>query len=139
MATPFEGVLSHMRRLASILIALVLTAAACNADRGDGGDASGDGGGDGGGVETEITLVGKDTAFDKTELTASAGSVTITFDNQDDGLTHNLHVSGAGVDEKTNIESGPKTQTLEVDLEPGTYTFVCDVHPQEMEGELVVS
>lgn len=132
-----------LRRVAVLLTAITLLAAACGKDDAPPA-ASGDpnttstaaGGDDGAGT---IELVGKDIAFDRTELTAPAGSVTITFDNQDEGTPHNLHVTGGGVDEKTDIEPGPATQTLQVDLEPGAYTYVCDVHPQQMTGDLEVT
>lgn len=124
----------RMVRLATLLVAIALVGVGCNADRGGAGN---DGGTAADGA-AELELVGKGTAFDTAELTASPGAVTITFDNQDDGISHNLHVTGDGVDERTDIESGPTTQTLELDLDEGTYTYVCDVHPQEMEGELTV-
>lgn len=132
-----------MRRLAVLLAVIGLVAAACGKDD-EPPASSGDplttssAAGSGGGADT-IELVGKDIAFDQTELTAPAGAVTIAFDNQDDGTSHNLHVTGSGVDEKTDIEAGPITQTLELDLEPGTYTYVCDVHPQQMTGDLEVT
>lgn len=133
----------RMRRVAVLLTAITLVAAACGKDAPPPA-ASGDpittstaaGGVDGAGT---IELVGRDIAFDQTELTAPSGSVTITFDNQDEGTPHNLHVTGAGLDEKTDIEPGPATQTLRVDLEPGAYTYVCDVHPQQMTGDLEVT
>ncbi len=123
-----------MRRLTPLLAVIALIGIACNADRG----ATDDGSGGTNGGETELALVGKDTAFDHTELSARPGTVAIEFDNQDEGISHNLHVTGGDVDEMTEIESGPTTQTLELELEAGIYTYVCDVHPQEMEGELTV-
>lgn len=91
------------------------------------------------GLAQTIELAAKNTAFDQTRLTASAGPVMIAYDNQDTGVAHNLHVTGPGVDDKTEIETGPATQRLELEVEPGTYTFVCDVHPQQMRGEIEVS
>lgn len=134
---------STARRVAVLLVVITLVAAACGKDD-EPPASSGDplttstaaGGGGGGGT---IELVGKDIAFDQAKLTARAGAVTIAFDNRDDGVSHNLHVTGEGVDEKTEIESGPVTQTLKLDLEPGTYSYVCDVHPQQMTGDLEVT
>src|SRR5437899_1647821 len=38
-----------------------------------------------------IDIVGRDTKFDVTDLSAAAGAVTIRFDNRDSGIVHNLH------------------------------------------------
>jgi len=66
--------------------------------------------------------------------------VTITFDHQDVGIFHNFHVqAGAAGDFKTEIEQGPVKQTLTFTIDrPGSYTFICDVHPNQMTGTLVV-
>lgn len=43
------------------------------------------------------------------------------------------------MDEQTEIVVGPVIQTLEVTFgSPGEYTYVCDVHPQQMEGTITV-
>lgn len=126
-----------MRRLPRSLflpVVAVLVATACGPD--DETPASG-------GAQSEpttATIVGEDTAFDVTELQASTGeTLRITFDNRDDGVSHNLHVTGDGVDEQTEIVAGPVTQTLEVTFgSSGEYTYVCDVHPQQMEGTITV-
>lgn len=130
-----------MRRLAVLLVTMALVAAACG-DSDDepvalSGEPDTTGVADGDGATLE--LAAKEIAFDKNDLTAAAGSVTIAFDNQDDGIMHNLHVTGSGVDEKTEIETGPTTQTLPLDLDPGSYSYVCDVHPQQMKGDLEVT
>ncbi len=82
--------------------------------------------------------------FDKEKLTASAGAVTIVFDNQDGGIPHNISVhegkdaSGKTLG-KTDLENGPVTQELKLDLKAGSYFFLCDVHPTTMKGTLTVS
>lgn len=96
-------------------------------------------GGGGGGEGTTLNLSADDTAFDTTELSADAGTITINFQNDDDGVTHNLRVSGNGLDESTELEEGPVEQTLTFDAEPGSYEFICTVHPNEMVGTLEVS
>jgi len=90
---------------------------------------------------TSATLVGKNIAFDVEGLTVPAGQeVTLTFDNQDVDVPHNLHVqAGPEGDFKTEIVNGPVLQTLMFEItEPGNYTFVCDVHPIQMVGTLIV-
>lgn len=125
-----------MRRLlrSFLLLIAVLAAAACGPD--DENPASG-------GAQSEPTtamIVGEDISFDVTELQASTGeTLRITFDNRDDGVNHNLHVTGDGVDEQTEVVAGPVTQTLEVTFESsGEYTYICDVHPQQMQGTITV-
>ena len=90
---------------------------------------------------TSATVVGKGIAFDVDTLSVTAGQqVTITFDHKDAGVFHNFHVqAGAAGDFKTEIEQGPVTQILTFTIDqPGSYTFICDVHPGQMKGTLLV-
>jgi plastocyanin len=91
------------------------------------------------GPVTEATIVGDDLEFDVETLTVPAGQeVTITFENREDLVAHNLRVIAGDEEFKTETETGPKTQTLTFTVaEPGTYEYICDVHPQTMKGELV--
>jgi plastocyanin len=97
----------------------------------------------GAGAETKLELVESNIAFDKTELTASPGAVTIHVNNKDGGIPHNLHVfkgssaSGESVG-TTAIEAGPGEQDLKLTLAAGDYFFQCDVHPPTMSGKLTV-
>lgn len=80
--------------------------------------------------------------FDKKELTAKAGAVTINFDNPS-GTPHAVNVEGNGVAEKgtATITKSKASVTLE-NLKPGKYEFYCPVdgHRQAgMEGTLTVS
>lgn len=78
---------------------------------------------------TELTIVGKNLAFDWTCVEVRPGTVELTFDNQDSGVAHNIHVTGNGVNEATDLEAGPTSQTLSVDLpDPGRYMVACDPH-----------
>lgn len=89
------------------------------------------------------TIVAKDISFDRTELTLRAGEVTITLQNEDSATPHNLavyrdagHTQLAGA---TAIMTGPTTETLPLTLQPGTYYYQCDVHPQQMHGVLTAA
>lgn len=93
---------------------------------------------------TVLQLVGVSNVFEPEELEAPAGTVTIEFDNRDGGVVHNVHVylgeDARGEDiAATELETGPGTQTLTMDLEPGTYYYVCDAHPTTMSGILTVN
>ncbi|MEA2312273.1 MAG: hypothetical protein QOE28_2241, partial [Solirubrobacteraceae bacterium] len=77
--------------------------------------------------------------FDKTSLSAKAGTVTINFDNPS-STPHGVAVEGNGVDKDSQTIQSGKT-SLTVALKPGTYTFYCPVpghRAQGMEGKLVV-
>ena len=127
--------LRSLRSLALAVLLLTLLAAACGDD-----DDRALQGPDPVGRGAALTVVGKDLAFDRTELTAAAGeTLTFTFDNQDDGVPHNFHVRDNGVDEKTEITEGPASQTLRVTFdEAGEYQYFCDVHPAQMKGTITV-
>jgi uncharacterized cupredoxin-like copper-binding protein len=79
--------------------------------------------------------------FDKTSLTAKAGSVSIVFNNNA-RLTHNVTVasaSGAVLGATPTFEGG--TKILPLNLKPGTYKFYCSVPGHRaagMEGTLTV-
>jgi plastocyanin len=90
-----------------------------------------------------LQLVALNTLWDKTELRAKAGTVTIEVDNQDAGIVHNLRVFKEEGEEQedvgmTELEAGPVKQTLVVELEVGEYGYICDSHPATMEGKLIV-
>ncbi|MBI5284905.1 MAG: cupredoxin domain-containing protein [Chloroflexi bacterium] len=92
---------------------------------------------------SSLVLVASNILFDKKELSAAAGAVTLDLDNQDAGVPHNLHVfSGASATGDslgaTALEAGPTRQSLKLDLSKGQYFFVCDVHPTTMTGTITV-
>ncbi len=56
-----------------------------------------------------------------------AGDYVIEVSDRTD--LHNWHLTGpGGVDESTDV-TGTEDTTFEVTLEPGTYEYVCDPHP----------
>jgi plastocyanin len=84
-----------------------------------------------------VTIVAKDIRFATPQVSVPAGKpVTIQFDNQD-GAPHNIAIkdaSGAPVF-KGDIVAGA-TVTYQVPaLAAGTYTFICEVHP-DMQGTI---
>src|SRR5215218_7246697 len=96
----------------------------------------------GGEASTTLDLAAEPTAlaFDKTELSAKAGKVTIDFDNPS-AIPHNVVIEEAG-EELAGFEPiAEAKEAVTAELEPGTYTFLCTVpgHAEAgMEGSLVV-
>jgi plastocyanin len=79
-------------------------------------------------------------AFDKTELDAQAGKVTIDFDNPS-AIPHNVVIEEGGKELAGFEPIAEGKESVSADLEPGTYTFLCTVpgHAEAgMEGSLVV-
>ena len=90
-------------------------------------------------------VVAQSLAFDTDEIDLLAGTpTTITFENRDSGIPHNLSIyrDEAYTDPvypPGEPFPGPGEQTYQLPpLEPGTLYFRCDVHPTTMEGTVVV-
>jgi plastocyanin len=103
---------------------------------------SGSGGG-GGGASSNLKLSADPSGqlkFDKSKLSAKAGSVTITMDNPSP-VAHAVAVEGNGVDKDGQTVNMGGKSTVTVDLKPGTYEFYCPVDGHKaagMEGTLTV-
>jgi plastocyanin len=90
-----------------------------------------------GGTGDTVTVVAKDIAFETPDVTVKAGApVTIDFDNQD-GAPHNIAISDANGKTvfKGDIVSNTKVAYSVPALAAGTYTFICEVHPN-MKGTI---
>jgi len=136
-----------MRRItwliALVLAAGVLTAAGCGDDD-DGGGSSGTGteessGGGGGGETLTVTAdPGGAISWDKSELSAKAGKVTLKIVNESD-IPHAIEVEGNGVEEETDTVTGADAEVT-VDLKAGEYEYYCPVgdHRETMKGTLTV-
>lgn len=135
--------------VAAILLAVTLVGCGGGDDDSDGGQptsgatAAATANGDDGPASSELKLISKNTLFDKSKLRGKAGEITLTQDNQDPGIVHNVHVY-KGKDAKgesigaTELEAGPNVQTLKLNLQAGEYFYVCDSHPATMYGSLIV-
>lgn len=110
---------------------VALLGAACGGDDGD--TTSGNGGDDGGGAGVTLTAV--DISFDPDSLTVAAGG-SIEFTNEDD-TEHNFTAEDADLDE--DVDPGDQTTVDVGDVEPGTYDFFCEYHPDQMKGTLEVT
>jgi uncharacterized cupredoxin-like copper-binding protein len=141
------------RAFAALVLAAITATAAC-------GDDSDDGSADKAPQRQGTALKIRDNStpgnwsFDKKRLTAKAGKVTIALHNGS-GLGHNVRVhtgrccfkpgykdlGGTEVIGATNSDSR-KTVKATLNLEPGTYTFLCSIpgHFQAgQRGTLVVN
>ena len=137
-----------MRRFTILLVGATLAVAGCGGD--DEEPASGGSSestptatatepASGGGENLALAADAGALKFDKSELTAPAGKVTITMDNPSD-VPHAVEVEGNGVEEETKTLTGG-TADVTVDLKAGKYEFYCPVdgHRQAgMEGTLTV-
>jgi plastocyanin len=127
-----------MSRLTSILglVALAAVLAACSGASAAPATADPSSGTTGStGDATSITA--KDMQFVQKDVTVKAGSAfAIAFDNKD-GAPHNIAISdstGAKVFEGS-IVSGQAVTYSVPSLAAGTYTFICQVHP-DMKGTI---
>ncbi|MEO6866663.1 MAG: plastocyanin/azurin family copper-binding protein [Gaiellales bacterium] len=97
-----------------------------------GGDTEGEG------TTLDLANDGDNLAYDKTELTAPAGKITIKLTN-DSSIPHDIVVEGYEKDGSELISGGKTTETT-VELEPGTYTYYCTPHKAAgMIGTLTVT
>jgi plastocyanin/uncharacterized membrane protein len=85
-----------------------------------------------------------DQRFVEERLTAPAGEAfALVFDNEDEGVQHNVAIyRDDSVEEPLfvgDLVQGPTIVTYDVPaLDPGSYYFRCDLHPQ-MDGTLEVA
>jgi plastocyanin len=141
-----------MRRTSHLLVLLlsagVLLAAGCGDDDDEGG-----GGGaatpeateeateeaaEGGEALTLTADPGGAISWDKSELTAPAGTVTIKLVN-DSTVPHAVEIEGNGVEEESETVTESETE-VSAELEAGEYEYYCPVgsHRQSMSGTLTV-
>jgi plastocyanin len=123
-----------MRTKAVVVAAFAaLALGACGGGGDDGGSESGGESGGGGG-ET-VSLTAAEFKFAPTSLSAAAGS-SIEFTNEDDA-EHNFQSEDAGIDEDVDPKG---SVTIDLgDVEPGSYEFICEYHPDTMKGTLEVT
>jgi plastocyanin len=128
-----------MRRVtsAAVLAAALLAVAGCGSDGDEEGTDTTNG------TETTETTsgdaltgsVGPGFEISMGQSEVAPGSYTLTVDDQ--ATDHNFHLTGPGVDVSTDV-AAEGTEEFTVELEAGTYTFVCDPHSTSMTGTLTV-
>ena len=130
-----------MRRFSLILAIGVLALAGCGGDdeeapAGGGGSSSGSGGG---GEQLAISADPSELKFDKAELTAPAGPVTITMQNPSD-VPHNVVIDADGAKPGDTVSKDGES-VASADLQAGEFTYYCAVGNHRsagMEGTLTV-
>ena len=140
-----------LRRAAAIGLTTLLAFAlvACSGDDSASAPAGSEaaGGDSGSGTATvsdgALTITTADMAFDASTIEATAGEAfTITLVNND-SVPHNIAIyteEGGEVIVQGEVINGGETVEVEVPAqEAGEYYFVCDVHPADMNGTVVVS
>lgn len=97
---------------------------------------------DGASQTLELGVDGNKLAFDETELTAEAGTITIKLNNTS-SIQHNVGIEdedGESVGEEGELVGADETSETTVELEPGTYTYYCSPHQSSgMVGTLTVT
>ena len=97
-------------------------------------------------ASSRIELSADGLEFDKDALTLPAGQVTVIAFTNEESQPHNVAFRNDGGStiwrpEGGGIITGPGEEVeYEVPpMEPGEYTFFCEVHPAAMQGELTVA
>ena len=111
--------MTSLRLLLAASLALVLVASAC------GETASTEP------VATTEVAMAKSYRFDPKKIEVDAGS-SVTWTN-DDNFTHTVQVDGQ---DDHKVERG-KSVSITFD-KPGTYHYICTLHSQDMDGEVIV-
>ncbi len=126
------------------LLGLALAVAACSPADGTSDPSDDDtGGGTIAVIDGGVEIDANDLAFSANVIQATADEAfTVTLVNNDT-VPHNFSVyteeGGEAVVTGEIIEGGGTTVEVEVPaLDAGEYFFVCDVHPVEMTGAIVV-
>lgn len=129
--------MDRRRILPALVLSATLALVACGPTEDDEGATEGTP--PAGGTAVEVVL----TEY-QIDMPASIPAGMITFDVANSGeMTHSFEVEGNGVEESLEDDLEPnQTASLEVELEPGTYTVYCpigDHADQGMELELTVT
>jgi len=97
------------------------------------------------GLTVKAAVNAASSGFDPTTLETAAGApFTLTFDNEDNTVQHNLvlenpDASLVAITGDTKPFTGPGDRVYQVPaLTAGAYTYVCQVHPGTMKGTLTV-
>jgi len=120
-------------RLAVLLVTVALLAAACGGDDDDSG-SNGDGNGEVESQSIEVTAAG--FAFDPSTIEAEPGQeVTVTLVNNDEA-PHTFTVED--LDASVQAAGGESADVTFTAPDSGSVGFLCEIHPEQMTGEITV-
>lgn len=87
---------------------------------------------------TEVQATLREWAIDLSQQEVPAGKIRFTVTNQS-RMAHNLTITNDSgtIDKTSNFTSSDGPQTLEVDLQPGTYTLICDLPGHAQRGQRI--
>ena len=118
------------------IVVLVAAVAACGGDD----DTGAGGSGDASSADTTVEVLAEDISFPQDVYEADAGSIGIVYENVGQ-IRHTLVIEGeSGF--KLDVAGNGDVDEGVIDLDPGTYTLICDVpghEPAGMVADLVVS
>lgn len=84
-------------------------------------------------VRTDRVELPKSYRFEPEVIEVDAGT-TVTWTNEDD-FPHNLHL----LDGSDRLEPLPVGEEASITFdEPGEYDYECSLHPQQMQGKVIV-
>jgi plastocyanin len=128
-----------MKRLTMLCLIAGLAAAGCGGSSNNSSGSSTSAGAStgastsaGGGSQLALAADPSALKFDKSQLSATAGKVTITMTNPSP-LEHDIALKG-GVNEKGQVVGQGGKSVVTADLKPGQYTFYCSVDGHEAAG-----
>lgn len=93
------------------------------------------------GAPAGAAVVAEGVAFTTPEVQATGPDFTLAFDNRDPSIPHDVDILGPGGEKLFDGEvfPGPENRPYEVTgLQPGSYEFICSVHPTTMSGTINV-
>lgn len=90
-------------------------------------------GGDGGAPPEKNTVVLRDIAFTPEKVRVEVGD-TVTWRFEDKGIPHDVIAEDDSFKSET-MDSGTFRHTFE---KPGTYAYICSLHPGQMKGTVEV-
>jgi plastocyanin len=82
---------------------------------------------------TTVNVLAKDMKFSLDPSQATAGTITFVVTN-DDPMPHDFAIEVNGVERKTAMIDAGKTESLTVEIEPGTYKYRCTVTGHSLVG-----
>jgi plastocyanin len=88
-----------------------------------------------------VNVIAEDFKFSLDATEAKAGTVTFVVRNNG-SMPHDFEIRGDGVSQKTHMLQPGESDSLTVDLQPGTYTYICTIpgHDQlGMQGSFTVT